>query len=568
MLAAAGLGTTVALSRQAVWAAASLAGEAAGRLIAPGGARAGRSRKAGRAAGGEQFRQASQALEAMVEASPLAIYATDLAGRVTRWNAAAERIFGWSQAEALNRRLPFVPAAGRAAYSASHAPSDDEEGCDGSAGLELACVRKDGRPLAVKLWRAPLRDASGAANGCIAFALDVTEQRELERQLQESQRMEAVGRLAGGVAHDFNNLLTVITGYGYMLLEEPEASAAARANAEEILHTVDRASALTSQLLEFSKPQSTEPKAIDINDLVLNMDKMLRRVIGEHIELVTALSPDAGMISADPAQIEQVIMNLVVNSRDALPAGGRLTIETASRTRIHASGRPDECVMLSVADNGMGMDDETRSHIFEPFFTTKGQGKGTGLGMATVYGIVKRAGGEITVASTPGRGTAISVTLPKVRPRVPQPVAGPEESNRPRGTETVLLVEDEDEVRLLVSGVLEQHGYAVLPARRPEDAIALCASHRGSIDLLLTDAVLPQMSGRALAEQAGRMRPDLRVLLMSGYKEDAIEGSGPSEHGAAFLRKPFTPGVLTRKLREVLDAGERGNDRRGPETSS
>ena len=489
---------------------------------------------------GERCHQAEQALEAIIDASPLAIYATDLEGRITRWNAAAERILGWSRPEALGRRLPFVPPARMAAYSTP----EDGGGCgEERAGLELSCVRKDGRAVDVKLWRAPLRDAGGAPNGCIAMVVDVTERRAIERQLLEAQRLEAVGRLAGGVSHDFNNLLTVITGYGTMLLEQSESNAVMRANAEEILRTAERASALTCQLLEFSKPQSAEPGPVSINELVLDMDKMLRRVIGEHIELVTALSPDAGMIKAEPAQIEQVIMNLVVNARDAVPDGGRITIETASET---IGG---EVVVLSVLDNGVGMDEETRARIFEPFFTTKGQGKGTGLGMATVYAIVKQAKGEITVTSAPERGTAIRVYLPRVRLAAVKPQPRPEVSHRQRGTETVLLVEDEDTVRRLVSGLLEQHGYTVLPAALPQEAIALCASHNGAIHLLLTDAVMPQMSGRALAEEAGRIRPDLRVLLMSGYTEDA------GEPGAAFLRKPFTPGVLTRKVREVLDGG-------------
>jgi len=468
------------------------------------------------------------ALEAVFEASPLAIYATDAEGRITRWNAAAERLFGWSRLEALGRRLPFVPPA---------------TGCDGGLeGLELSAVAKDGRTLEVKVWSAHL------ANGCIAIAADVTEQRAIERQLQQAQRMEAVGRLAGGVAHDFNNLLTVITGYGYMLLEEPQDAAAVRGQAEEILRTTERASALTCQLLEFSRPQNGQPRAVGINDLVLDMDKMLRRVIGEHIEFVAALSPDAGMIHADGAQIEQVIMNLVLNARDAVVAGGRITIETSSE--MIGAG---EYAILSVLDNGVGMDEETRTRIFEPFFTTKGRGKGTGLGMATVYAIVKQAGGEIDVASAPERGTAIRVYLPLVRPAATEEGAGPEVGRRQRGTETVLLVEDEDEVRRLVSGVLENHGYTVLPAARPNEAMALCASHDGAIDLLLTDAVMPEMSGRALAEQVGQMRPDLRVLLMSGYAEDALEGRGLSGAGGAFLRKPFTPTVLTRKIREVLD---------------
>jgi PAS domain S-box-containing protein len=502
---------------------------------------------------------AKQALESIIDASPLAIFATGVDGRITRWNAAAERIFGWSLEEALNQRLPFIPPSEMDAYEAR--TSDGK--CSGGAGLELRGVRKDGQTVEVNLWRAPMKDAYGEVMGCIAIAVDVTEHRRLERQLQQAQRMDAVGRLAGGVAHDFNNLLTVITGYGYLVLEQADNDAAVRASAEEILRTVERASALTSQLLEFSKPQTGEPRAVDINELVLDMDKMLRRVIGEQIELVTALSPDAGMINADPAQIQQVIMNLLVNARDALPGGGRVTIETASRvfdeefTRLYPSASSGEYVVLSVIDNGVGMDEETRAHIFEPFFTTKEQGKGTGLGLATVYGIVKHGRGEVAVSSAEGRGTEVKVYFPRVRPAAVAREAAPAETGQTRGTETVLLVEDEDEVRRLVSDVLEQYGYVVLPAARPQDAVTFCATHPGAIDLLLTDVVLPQMSGRALAEQARLMRPDLPVLLMSGYTEEALAGRGLCEPGTPFLRKPFTPTVLTRKIREVLDE-ERG----------
>ncbi len=491
-----------------------------------------------------QLYRAAPAIEAIVDASPLAIFATDLQGRITHWNAAAERVFGWSRREALGQRLPFVPPARSQAYSKNEGDRDCGEG---RTAVELSCVRKDGKAVEVRLWPAPLPDATGAPAGCITIVVD-------EPQSHEAQRLEAVGRLAGGVAHDFNNLLTVITGYGYMLLEQPEDTATVRSHAEEILKTAERASALTCQLLQFAKPRNAKPRPIEINELVREMEKMLRRVIGEHIELVTALSPEAGTISADSAKIEQVIMNLVVNARDAVPAGGRITIETASRKIDEKAARecppvpPGDYAVLSVLDNGVGMDEETRARIFEPFFTTKGQGKGTGLGMATVYAIVKQSQGEITITSAPDRGTAIRIYLPRVRPPAPKPETRAEVSPRRRGTETVLLVEDEDEVRRLVSDVLEQHGYMVLAAARPQDAISLCASHEGSIDLLLTDAVMPQMSGRTLAEQAGRIRPNLRVLLMSGYAEEGPAG--------AFLRKPFTPAVLTRKVREVLDAGE------------
>ena len=388
------------------------------------------------------------------------------------------------------------------------------------------------------------------ANGEEEALFIVREATQWKRKAEQAQRMATVGRLASGVAHDFNNLLTVIAAYGHMLREEPAGSPAAQDHVEQILRTVERASALTCQLLAFSRRQVEPPRAIDVNELVLNMDQMLRRVIPEDIELVTALGPAPGMINADPAQIEQVIVNLVVNARDAMPDGGRITIETASHSH---PALPDGCVMLSVADTGVGMDEETKARIFEPFFTTKGQGRGTGLGLSTVYSIVKEGHGEISVTSAPGQGTRIAISFPRVCQLGPEREAGPADLGRPCGTETLLVVEDEDNVRRLVSEVLEQHGYTVLATGHPQEAIAICAGHSGAIDLLLTDLVLPRMRGGELAQRAGWIRPDMRVLFMSGYTESATEPF------AAFLRKPFTPAALARKVREVLD--------RAPETA-
>jgi PAS domain S-box-containing protein len=484
------------------------------------------------------------ALDAIIENSPLAIYAADFLGRVTSWNRAAEAVFGWTEQEILNRPAPLSMPSGEAL-----------------TGVEARSRRKDGTVVELSVWRAPLSDGSGGFPGSITMAADVTDRKSLERQLQQSQRVEAVGRLAGGVAHDFNNLLTVIAGYACMLVEDLAGDDVCRANAEEILHAVDRASALTTQLLAFSRRQVAQPKTIDVNDLVLNMDKMLRRLIGEDIELVTVLSPDTGKIHADPAQIEQVLMNLVVNSRDAMPEGGRITIETANIAfdEQHASPsttRRGPYVVLSVLDSGQGMDEETKAHIFEPFFTTKPQGKGTGLGLAQVYGIVQQSGGTISVTSAPGQGTSVRVLLPRAFGAVSTDTRERLDSNGRHGTETVLLVEDEDEVRRLVSEVLEQRGYTVLAAAQPNEAIEICNAHRGPIELLLTDVVMPQMGGRELAERAAWIRPAMRVLFMSGYTEEAVAGAGGA--GFAFLRKPFTPEVLTRKIREVLEAEPRG----------
>jgi CheY-like chemotaxis protein len=347
-----------------------------------------------------------------------------------------------------------------------------------------------------------------------------------------------------------------------MLLEDLAADDFRRPNAEEILNAVNRASALTTQLLAFSRRQVAQPKTIDVNELVLNMDKMLRRLIGEDVELVTALSPDTGKIQADPAQIEQVIMNLVVNSRDAMPEGGRITLETANTkldeqyARNHLTVRPGDYVMFSVLDTGHGMDEETRTHIFEPFFTTKEQGKGTGLGLAQVYGIVKQSGGDIAVSSTPGQGTSICVYLPRAFGAAMSDLRERPETEHGEGTETVLLVEDEDEVRRLVSELLQQRGYTVLAAAQPDEALEICNFHRGPIELLLTDMVMPQMSGRELASRVQWLRPDVRVLFMSGYAQDPA--AVDIETGIAFLRKPFTPAVLARTIREVLESEIRG----------
>jgi PAS domain S-box-containing protein len=485
------------------------------------------------------------ALEAIIENSPLAIYASDLEGHVTSWNRTAEAIFGWTEEEVLGHPVPLSTPTGEVL-----------------TGAEARSHRKDGTAVELSVWRAPLRDATGAVTGCITMAANVTERKSLERQLQQSQRMEAVGRLAGGVAHDFNNLLTVITGYAYMLVEDLAGEDACRSNAEEILHVVDRASALTTQLLAFGRRQVAQPKTIDVNELVLNIDKMLRRLIGDNIELVTALSPDAGRIHADPAQIEQVLMNLLVNSRDAMPEGGRITVETANATLEEQqasnplAARPGQYVVLSVLDSGHGMDEETRAHIFEPFFTTKEQGKGTGLGLAQVYGIVKQSGGEIVVASAPGQGTCMRVFLPRAYGAVAADARERPEAEGGHGTETVLVVEDQDEVRRLVSELLEQRGYTVLSAAQPQDAIAICNAHAGPIELLLTDVVMPQMGGRELAEKTAWIRPAMKVLFMSGYTEEVLAGIG--EPGFAFLRKPFTPAVLAHKIREVLEAEPRG----------
>jgi CheY-like chemotaxis protein len=371
--------------------------------------------------------------------------------------------------------------------------------------------------------------------------------------------MEAVGRLAGGVAHDFNNLLTAILGNTELLLDSLGPTHPAREDGEEVIRAAHRAADLTRQLLTFSRQQVIAPRVLDINGVVANLDKMLRRLIGEDIELKTALAPDAGAVRADPGQLEQVILNLVVNGRDAMPRGGKLTIETANVALAEAdawelSAPPGSYVMVAVSDTGVGIDPAIRAHLFEPFFTTKGPGKGTGLGLATVYGVVKQSGGFIWVYSEPDQGATFKIYLPRVEEAPDAPAPAPAARETRHGTETVLLVEDDAMVRSFARRALEARGYAVLPASGGPDALSLVEGHAGPIHLLVTDVVLPSMSGRELARRLDAARPGLRVLYTSGYTDEAIVHHGVLEPGIAFLQKPFTGDALADKVREVLDA--------------
>lgn len=391
---------------------------------------------------------------------------------------------------------------------------------------------------------------------------DITERKLLEQQLLQSQRMEAVGRLAGGVAHDFNNLLTAIIGYSDLLLMDSNKSQFERANAEEIKKAGQRAAGLTRQLLAFSRKQVLQPKVIELNAVVEDMDKMLRRLIGEDIELVTVLEEVRGRVKADPGQIEQVIMNLVVNARDAMPRGGKLTIETANveldvhYIRQHMEVDPGPYVLLAVSDTGFGIDKETMPHIFEPFFTTKEPGQGTGLGLATVYGIVRQSGGNIWVYSEPECGTTFKVYLPRVEAEADALDAQIFRKELPQGSETILLVEDEDAVRRLAREILQMNGYKVFEAARGSEAIEICDRESGPIDIMVTDVVMPRMSGPQLADYLSTVRPSMKVLYLSGYSDSAIINHGVLSSGTAFLQKPFTPASLLHKVREILNSKE------------
>jgi PAS domain S-box-containing protein len=445
--------------------------------------------------------------------------------------------------------------------------------------LEYRSIAADGREVWLRDIVHVVRDSSGRPVTLRGLTVDLTELRRSERalrqseeQLRQAQKMDAVGKLAGGIAHDFNNLLMVIRGDSDLMLRRLAPGHALRRNAEGIRDAADQAATLTRQLLAFSRKQVMAPRLVDLNGIVASIHAMLQRLLGETINLVTVTAPDLGGIKADPGQMEQMILNLCVNARDAMPDGGRLTVRTANVDLDEAAAarlsdaRPGPYVMLEVSDTGVGMDAETRSHLFEPFFTTKEQGKGTGLGLSTVYGTVKQSGGHIAVESEPGRGSTFTVYLPRVaapvapveRAAAETPVArsgapATEAVLTPGRGETILLVEDAQRVRAVVREILEMSGYVVLEARHGAEALEVSNRHVGVIHLLVTDVVMPQMSGRELAQRLATLRPELKVLYMSGYTDDAIVRHGVLASGIAFLSKPFTPNALALKVREVLD---------------
>jgi PAS domain S-box-containing protein len=500
------------------------------------------------------LRDAHQNVRAVIEGSPLPIYALDTANIVQSWNHAAEALFGWRAEEVIGRPLPIIPN-----------DSTDDHGSrqrllNGEAirGLEVTAVKKDGAPVMLSVSAAPLYDATHKVTGVLSIAADLTELRQLEVQYRQAQKMEAVGRLAGGIAHDFNNILTAILGTASLMAETIDADSPARPDLQEIEKAARRAAGLTGQLLAFSRRQVLEPQLIDVNALVHDLEAMLHRLIGEHIELRTVLASDAGAVRADRGQLEQAIVNLVVNARDAMPDGGRLTIETANTefdsqySEGHVSADPGPYVLVAISDTGIGMSAETKAHLFEPFFTTKELGKGTGLGLATVYGIVKQSGGYVWAYSELAQGATFKIYLPRVA-GTPTPPASPADAQPSRGTETLLVAEDEVSVRRLVVRVLESRGYAVLEARDGREALEIATAHSGPIDLLVTDVVMPGMNGRELAKLLSSQRPEMRALYLSGYTDHAIVRNGKLEPGLAFLQKPFTPDALARKVREVLD---------------
>jgi signal transduction histidine kinase len=413
---------------------------------------------------------------------------------------------------------------------------------------------KDGRRIPVLVAIAPLEDGEN-----MVLSLDLTERKRLEEQFRQAQKMEAVGRLAGGIAHDFNNMLSVILSYGELIVGDLEEEDPLRADVEAMRSAALRAADLTRQLLAFSRQQVLERKVLSLNRSLAGMEKMLHRLLGADVELTLLMDDDVANVLADPSQIEQIVMNLAVNARDAMPRGGKLTIRTANvqlddeYARTHHDVRPGAYVLLAVSDTGLGIDTETQARMFEPFFTTKDKGKGTGLGLATVFGIVKQSGGHIWVYSEPGQGATFKVYFPRVAGAAEEPDADARALGSPRGIETILLVEDDAQVRAIARTVLRRHGYVVLDASNGGEALLICEQHTAKIDLLITDVVLPLMSGKQLVERLSPVRPEMKVLYMSGYTDDAVFQHGVLDSGVAYLQKPLTPAALTRKVREVLE---------------
>jgi len=493
------------------------------------------------------------------------------AARLGAWSVSLpDFILTWSEQVCAIHEVPAGTAPSVEQAMAYYAPEFREviqgnfEACarDGTAfDLELQIVTATGRRVWVRAIGNAERDASGAITTLRGAFQDIDDRRTLQDQLRQTQKMEAVGHLAGGVAHDFNNLLSIILSYASFALESLKAGDPLRDDIEQIRAAGRRAADLTAQLLAFSRQQVLQPRVIDLNDIIAGMSSMLGRLLGEHIELTALTAPGLGHVVADPGQVEQIVMNLAVNARDAMPRGGKLTIETcnvelgADYVGSHAGRVPGNYVMLAISDTGTGMDAATRARIFEPFFTTKEQGKGTGLGLATTFGIVKQSGGYVEVYSELGHGSAFKVYFPRTNQVVSAATAlrPPAEL---RGSETILLVEDDSHVRAVACAILRRNGYQVVDASNGGEAFLISKAYAGEIDLLLTDVVMPRMSGRILAEQLALERPGMKVLFSSGYTDDTIVHHGVLNEGIAFLQKPFTPDALLQKVREVIE-GER-----------
>jgi two-component system cell cycle sensor histidine kinase/response regulator CckA len=509
----------------------------------------------------EALRETEERYRSIVQNAVVGIFRSTLTGRFITVNPAMARLFGY---ESPGQLIESVTDIARQLYVNPEQRSDMIETVSRDAGMhrfEAEFRRRDGAVFTGQLDLRLVRDERGQPLYLEGFLDDITERKRLEAQLRQAQKMEAMGRLAGGVAHDFNNLLTAILGYSDLILRRLDVHDPLQPEVLEIRKAAEQAAALTGQLLAFSRKQTLQPRVFNLNDVVRRVEKMLQRLIGEHIELVLDLDPALGVIRADPAQMEQVVVNLAINARDAMPRGGRLVIRTGtaqldqSFIREHLGAQAGTYATLTVSDSGEGMDGETMSHLFEPFFTTKEQGCGTGLGLATVYGIVKQSEGYIWVDSEPGHGTTFAIYLPLVDVSPQGAVLTPTstESAQP-GSETILVVEDNALVRGLICDVLTEHGYTVLQASDGPGALEIYRQHQRPIHLLVSDVVMPGgMSGLDLARHLASVDRDLRVLLLSGYAEDAVDQYGGPPGQATFLQKPFTPDVLVRAVRAMLD---------------
>jgi len=503
-----------------------------------------------------ELRTSEATYRSLVQDSPFGVFRSTWDGQLLAVNPALVSMLGYeSEAQLLQKNMAkdiYVDPAQRARLRDEIMKSESLTG-------ESMWHRKDGKPITVRHTARVVRNAQGRVEYFNVFVEDITEHKLLEAQFRQAQKMEAVGRLAGGIAHDFNNLLTAILGCADLLLETLGPEAAERKDVEEIRKAAVRAADLTRQLLAFSRQQVLAPQVLDLNALLPNMEQLLQRLIGEDVALRTALGPGLGAVKADPGQLEQVIVNLAVNARDAMPNGGQLTIETRNAeldetyAAEHFPIQPGSYVLLAVTDTGTGMDAETKSRIFEPFFTTKPVGKGTGLGLATVYGIVKQSGGYIWVYSEPSQGTSFKIYLPRIA-ATPEPArSSPRHPASLRGNETILVVEDDATVRTLIRRLLESNGHTVLLAPGGDEGLRLARSHGRPIHLLITDVVMPGMSGRDLAAQVQALVPGIKVLYVSGYTDDAIVRHGVLKPGIAFLQKPFTADALARKVRGMLN---------------